>query len=46
MKCIACCVNLFVGLFLLIPQITKKQREPSLLSTPKETWDLCSKYIH
>jgi hypothetical protein len=34
---------MFVGLFLSIPQIKEKDREPGLLGTPKEIWDFCSK---
>jgi hypothetical protein len=44
-KCNACCVSLFVGLFLSIPQIIEKEREPNLLGTRKEIWDFCNKDI-
>jgi len=42
-KCIVGCENLLVGLFLSIPQVTTKEREPSLLGTLREIWDLCNK---
>jgi hypothetical protein len=38
-KCIACCLSLFVGLFLSIPQVTNKKRKLGLLGTPREMWD-------
>jgi hypothetical protein len=34
-----------VGLFLLIPQVTKKEREPSLPSIMREIWDFSNKNI-
>jgi flagellar biosynthesis protein FliQ len=42
-KCIACCVSLFVGLILSILQITEKERKLGLLGTPREIWDFCNK---
>jgi hypothetical protein len=42
-KCIVSCVNLLVGLFLSILQVTMKEREFSLLGILREIWDLCNK---
>jgi hypothetical protein len=36
---------LIIGLFLLILQVTKKEKEPGLPSIPKEIWDFSNKDI-
>jgi hypothetical protein len=42
-KYIVGCVNMLVGLFLSIPQVTTKDRKPNLMGTMREIWDLCNK---